>query len=234
MSVITSGRLLKAGSLPQRTVPVSFAYADIEARCDEQLQAAQEQARQLVIDAESQAEELRTAARQMGHATGSLQAEAEFDARVDAEVQLRVAERLNDLVPALQAATAQLIRDREQILLHWESAVVKLSLAVAERIVGREIASQPAAPQALIAEALQLTAGASSVVLRLNPADVQDIKTHAADWQQMLANQRSLKVVADSEISRGGCLLETPAGMIDGRIETQLARIAAELLGEGH
>lgn len=234
MSILTSGRLLKADSLPQRIVPVSFAYTDIEARCDEQLQTAQEQARQLVLDAESQAEGLRNAARQMGHATGSLQAEAEFEAAVDAEVQLRVAERLNQLVPALQAATAQLIRDREEILLHWESAVVKLSLALAERIVRREIDSQPTAPRSLIAEALQLTAGASSVVLRLNPADVQEIKMHADDWQQLLANQRSLKVIADPGISRGGCLLETPAGEIDGRIETQLARISAELLGEGH
>ena len=100
----------------------------------------------------------------MGHATGSLQAEAEFDAAVDAEV-VPVSERLNQLVPALQAATAQLIRDREQILLHWESAVVKLSLALAGRIVRREIDSQSTAPRSLIAEALQLTAGASSVVL---------------------------------------------------------------------
>lgn len=233
MSVLVPGRLLKADSLVQRTPPVSFAYADIESRCDEQLQSAKEQARQILMDAETQADELRTAARQMGHATGNLQAEAEFDARVEAEVQLRVAERLNHLVPALQTATTQLIRDRDQILLHWESAVIKLSLALAERILRREIEARSTAPHSLIADALQLTAGASSVVLRLNPLDAQEIEAHWEDWQQRQTSPQSLKVVADPRISRGGCLLETPAGEIDGRIETQLARIAAELLGEG-
>lgn len=233
MSALAPGRLLKADSLSQRPIPVSFAYADIEARCDEQLQAAQERARQLLLDAETQAEEVRSAARQMGHTTGSLQAETEFDARVEAEVQLRVAERLNHLVPALQTATAQLIRDREQILLQCESGVIKLSLALAERILRREIAARPAAPHALIAEALQLTVGASSVVLRLNPVDVEVLEAHSEEWQKLLASQRSLQVVPDPQISRGGCLLETPVGEVDGRIETQLARLSAELLGEG-
>jgi flagellar assembly protein FliH len=34
----------------------------------------------------------------------------------------------------------------------------------------------------------------------------------------------------DERISRGGCVVETRHGAIDARIETQLARIAHELL----
>ncbi len=234
MSVITSGRLLKADLLPPRAVPVSFAYADIERQCDAQLAAAEEEARQLIQDAIEHAELLRADAHQMGFATGSEQATADFEAAVESEVELRVQERLQQLVPALQSATTQLIRDHEQILLHWESAVVRLSLTLAERILRRELETRPAAPRALIAEALQLTSGSSSVLLRMHPADVRELEAHSADWRQLLSTQQCLKVVSDPTISPGGCLLETPAGEIDGRIETQLARIAAELLGEGH
>ncbi|MES2793176.1 MAG: FliH/SctL family protein [Planctomycetota bacterium] len=231
MPVIDTGRVLKADSLSQRGLPISFQYTDIEQRCDAQLQTAQAQAAQIVLDAENQAEELRAEAWQLGHTTGSLQAEAEFEAQVEAEVQLRLQERLSHLVPALQAATTQLIQDREQILLQWESAAIQLSLTLAERIVRRELQMQPVAPRALIAEALQLTAGASAIVLRLNPTDVAEIETHSADWQQLLATPVSLKIIADPQITRGGCLVETPQGEIDGRIETQLARLASELMG---
>ncbi len=231
MPVIETSRILKADSLSQRGRPISFEYADIEQRCDAQLQAAQAQAEQIILAAEAHAEELRTEAWQLGHTTGGLQAEAEFDARVEAEVQQRLQERLQHIVPALQTATAQLIQDREQILLQWESAAIQLSLTLAERVVRRELQLQPEVPRALIAEVLQLTAGASSIVLRLHPTDVTDIKAHSADWQQLLATPANLKVVADPQITRGGCLVETPQGTIDGRIETQLARLASELMG---
>ncbi|MDB5337820.1 MAG: Flagellar assembly protein FliH/Type secretion system HrpE [Planctomycetaceae bacterium] len=231
MPVIETGRVLKADSLSQRGLPISFQYTDIEQRCDAQLQAAQAQAEQILAAAEAHAAELRDEAWQLGHTTGSLQAEAEFEAQVEAEVQQRLQERLRHLVPALQTATSQLIQDREQILLQWESAAIQLSLTLAERIVRRELQIQPVAPRALIAEVLQLAAGASSIVLRLHPTDVQEIKAHSAEWQELLSKPVGLKVIADPQITRGGCLVETPQGEIDGRIETQLARLASELMG---
>ncbi len=231
MPVIETGRILKADSLAQRGHSISYQYTDIEQRCDEQLQAAQAQAEQIILAAETHAAELQAEAWQLGHTTGSLQAETEFDARVEAEVQERLQERLQYIVPALQTATAQLIQDREQILLQWESAAIQLSLTLAERIVRRELQLQPGAPRALIAEVLQLTAGASSIVLRLHPTDVQDIKAHSVEWQQLLSTPATLKVISDPQITRGGCLVETPQGTIDGRIETQLARLASELMG---
>lgn len=231
MPVIETGRILKADNLAQRGLPVSFQYADIEQRCDAQLQAAEAQAEQILLAAEAHAEELRAEAWQLGHTTGSLLAESEFEAAVETEVQQRLQERLRYLVPALQTATNQLIQDREQILLQWESAAIQLSLTLAERIVRRELQLQPEVPRALIAEILQLTAGASSIVLRLNPADVQEIETHSADWHELFSTSATLKVIADPQVTRGGCLVETPQGEIDGRIETQLVRLASELMG---
>lgn len=231
MPVIEPARLLKAETLAQRSSAVSFQYADIGQRCDDQLQAAQERSDQILAEAAAEVERLRQEAWQVGHATGALQAEAEFDARVEAEVQHRVRERLSHLVPALQTATQQLIDDREQILLQWETAAIRLSLTLAERIVRRELQIQPAAPRALIAEALQLTAGAASIVLRLHPEDVAELQADSTDWQQFSSGQSPIKVIADAGLTRGGCLVETPEGEIDGRIESQLSRLAEELLG---
>ena len=122
MPVIEPARLLKAETLAQRSSAVSFQYADIGQRCDDQLQAAQERSDQILAEAAAEVERLRQEAWQVGHATGALQAEAEFDARVEAEVQHRVRERLSHMVPALQSATQQLIDDREQILLQTTDA----------------------------------------------------------------------------------------------------------------
>lgn len=229
-----SSRLLKADALPQRTTPVSFHFMDIEQECAGKLAAAEEQAQQLLLAAEEQAEQLRAEAEEIGHATGTVQAHADFEEAVETEVRRRVEQSLQQLIPPLQAATERLVRDREQILLRWETDLVRLGLTLAERILRREIEVHPAPPFELVAEALQLTAGSASVLLRMHPHDIAEVNAHSDDWQQLLSTQQSLKVVADPQVSRGGCLLETAVGEIDGRIETQLARIADELLGTTH
>lgn len=230
MPSILSGRLLKSDTVPQRATAVSLVYSDIDARCDDLLQQAREQAQQIIDQAQQQAQQIHHDAQLLGHATGSLEAEAEFEAAVEAEVQRRLSEQLQYCIPPLQSATTQLLTEREQLLLQWESALVRLSLRLAERIVRRELEINPAAPRALIAEVLQLTAGASSIALRMNPADIAQIEAHPSDWHQLLSSPNAVKVIPDHTITRGGCLVETDAGDIDATIETQLNRIAEELL----
>jgi flagellar biosynthesis/type III secretory pathway protein FliH len=85
--------------------------------------------------------------------------------------------------------------------------------------------------RALIAEALELASGTSSVVLKLHPEDFAELQKSSAEWQLLVDRHRNLTVTADGTLTRGGCLVETPEGEIDGRIETQFSRIVTELWG---
>jgi flagellar biosynthesis/type III secretory pathway protein FliH len=37
--------------------------------------------------------------------------------------------------------------------------------------------------------------------------------------------ERRLEIASDARVTHGGCLLETPGGLIDGRFESQLTRL---------
>jgi flagellar assembly protein FliH len=66
--------------------------------------------------------------------------------------------------------------------------------------------------------------------MRLNPQDLAMLGEQGQQIVDTLSTCGEAAFVADETISRGGCLLETEHGVIDARVETQLERIASELL----
>ena len=64
-----------------------------------------------------------------------------------------------------------------------------------------------------------------------NPRDVETLELNAEGIQRVVRSAVDVTIVADPEIARGGCKVETDAGVIDACIATQLARIEQELVG---
>ena len=85
----------------------------------------------IVAEARSEADAIRRQA-----------AEAGCQAAV-AEVQRMVAERTAPAVAALRQAAADLQAARQAWLSHWETAAVRLSTAIAEKVIRRELPGQP-------------------------------------------------------------------------------------------
>ena len=63
-------------------------------------------------------------------------------------------------------------------------------------------------------EAVDRAAGARRILLRVHPRD--------ADLLAGLPWLRSLELLEDETLSRGGCMVESEQGIVDGRIETRL------------
>jgi len=236
MSISEAPRLLKAESLRGLGAKIAFNYDDLRQRCDEYIEKVRQQAQQLITEAHAEAETIRSQAYEEGLAAGQReglqQAQAEIDARVNQLADQKAADKLSTLYPAMQQAAEQLAADHDRWLTHWEASAVRLAAAIAERILRREIERKPELTAEVLREALQLAAGSSQIKLRLNPADVELLDQRIAEIVERISPGGTATIVADAQISRGGCLVETQHGLIDGRLETQLERITAELLDQ--
>jgi flagellar biosynthesis/type III secretory pathway protein FliH len=82
----------------------------------------------------------------------------------------------------------------------------------------------------IIREALQLAASSVGVSIRLNPSDFQNLGSQVERLAESLCRLGPAKIVSDSSITAGGCLVDTQFGVIDQQIESQLKRIEQELL----
>ena len=177
--------------------------------------AAQEKADELIAQAKQQAEEICAEARRDGAAAGREQGK-------------------DDLLPALVAfadAGQALIIFEEQLSARHAPLLVQLALEIAEKIIGRAVAADPAIVAAVLERAKNEIGYAKQVRIYLHPDDLKVLEELRPDLLQAKgANGRTLEVVGAPELSRGGCRLETEAGIVDATIPTQLDELRRQLL----
>jgi flagellar assembly protein FliH len=134
------------------------------------------------------------------------------------EVMLR---RLTETLDELTSLRAQMIHQTEH-------QMVQLALAVARRVVHREISLDRDLLVAMARVALDRLGESAQVTVRLSPEDFD--ATAAARATQWTGT--NITVVADSRVSRGGCRIESDLGVMDAGVDAQIQEIARALLGD--
>lgn len=218
--------IIKCQSQQRRdtVAPRAAAYnlTDMADHAEHYLASVRTEAQKIVAEARAEAAEIRRQAETEGRAAA--------EAAIDASLDTKIAEQMATLTPAIQRVTVQLEDARQQWLRHWEASVIQLARAMAARLVRRELDASPEVSLEWTREALQLTAGASNVVIRLNPTELENLRD---ETEQVVAAFRPLataEIVADPQVPPGGCRLDTKLGSVDQHFETQLKRLAEEML----
>jgi flagellar assembly protein FliH len=117
---------------------------------------------------------------------------------------------------------------RSQMVAQTERQMVQIALAVARRILRREVSIDQDLVVALARVALDRLGDQVSATVRLNPDDYAGITARrGAEW----AGTR-VSVVADPAVSRGGCRVESDLGFVDAGIDAQFDEMVHALLGE--
>ena len=97
---------------------------------------------------------------------------------------------------------------------------------LARQIVRSELAARPELIAQVAHEAIDtLLLSAKHITLRVHPDDHGFVAQGAAE---VLA-ARGARLLADSALQRGGCLVESDIGVIDASLETRWRRAAASL-----
>jgi flagellar assembly protein FliH len=129
-------------------------------------------------------------------------------------------ELLQGVVASLRQAVPQVVRDTENTL-------VALALAVSQKLVA-DIPISAAMVEAAVRDALAQVEGTAEFTVRLNPADLELVR-NANSPLLADADSKQFRFQSSSEITRGGCVVETRFGTIDARRETKLEIIKRSL-----
>ena len=132
----------------------------------------------------------------------------------------QAAQREQAAMNALGRMVAELASLKPRLRQEAERELVALSLAIARRIIRRELTVDPQTVLAIVRTCLQEFQHVEIQRLRVNPRDLELVSTHL----QGDARAR-LEIVPDPLVSPGGAVFQTAQGQLDGRIETQLQEI---------
>ncbi|MDD2620854.1 MAG: FliH/SctL family protein, partial [Syntrophomonadaceae bacterium] len=105
-----------------------------------------------------------------------------------------------------------------------ESDMVRLAMAVAKRVIGSELATNPNVIINMLREALGFLDQPGNVTVYVNPQDVERIfkVMETETFTDIGSNDMQLNIYADGRIAAGGCMLESDAGSVDARVETRI------------
>ena len=149
------------------------------------------------------------AARAAGHRDG----EAAGSARANAALE-PVFQQLTRTIQELAGYRGKFRKEADQDL-------VKLSLAIAKKILHRELSIDPNAILALVRVVLESVDARELHRVRLHPADAAAVEKYLA----AIGAPQQVVVVADNSLERGAAFFETARGNLDASIQTQLAEI---------
>ena len=108
------------------------------------------------------------------------------------------------------AQTIEELGNLRQTLIHeTEREMVQLALALARRVVHREVTLDHELAAALAHVALERLGTNTPATIRLNPEDYTIVAQDSSRW-----GGQTVTVVPDPAISRGGCLVESAFGSV--------------------
>ena len=174
------------------------------------LEDARAQAQSLIDAATTEAEALREKAKNEGRQEGIDQGATE------------VAQIIKRMTEHQQEQEAQVLPQ-----------LLKLVRKMAEKVIGSELEQRPEALVGMIKRTLHDKARQRrSLLLRVNPADLEVVRNERHRLMDALVRASDLAIREDDDISPGGVIIETEAGTIDARLETQLDALERAMFGQ--
>jgi flagellar assembly protein FliH len=212
-----------------------FSLGDIEAEASRILAEAGAEARSLVSAAERRSRDLaresRRQAQQEGYQQGLADGRKDGEEQALAEAREEFKQKQQRLISALTEVVSELDLRKRRLLSQAHKDLVSLAVSIARKVIKSVAEASPAVAEQNVREAVKLTGSASDVVVRVHPEERESLALVAGEIIEQFGQLKHVRLVADESVDRGGCVVQTEAGQVDGRTETQVSRIAEELLG---
>src|SRR4051794_13356089 len=196
-----------------------FDFQTLEPLAPPKPRASQaEQVMDVLAEAHAEAEQIRQQALEQGYAQGR-------------------AEALEALEPALSALAIAAEQVHTQQLLaaeELERRAVELGLALAQKVLAGALSVEPERVVDSVQGALRGIVERERIIVLVNPDDLELVREAMDELKAALGGIEHCEVQSERRVGRGGCIVRTPVGDVDARVETKLERageVVAAALG---
>lgn len=185
---------------------------DASADAQKLIRDAQSNAVTLLEDAQRRATDIESAAKEQGFEQGV------SDGRNAAQAEM------DEMLATMRGLVEMARVERHKIIETAEPEIVRLSVAIAERILSQHVASDKGAVLEMVRAAITRLVNREKVTVRVNPADIETMRDHRDHFMSM-NDIDNLRIIEDQRVDRGGVVIETDAGTIDSKVSTQLREV---------
>lgn len=189
--------------------------AAIEA--DEITSAAKEDAERIRTEAEEKAHTLYEEQKKLGYEEGARQREEELNRAHDKEME------------TLRAQRKQLEEQYQEKMSVMEKDIVDAVIQVFDKVFKIQFEDKRELLLQLVNGALLDIDPGDKIRIHTNRSDEEMLKEHLAQMQEIVGRDVAIEFVKDNKLSDGQCKIETPYGVTDCGIDTQLSALLKDI-----
>jgi flagellar assembly protein FliH len=138
----------------------------------------------------------------------------------------------HEILQTLQAMSV-IVREMSALkritLEKMEEEIVRLSLAVAEKVIHLEAATNREVIRGVLKEAIKGIGDRENMKIRVHPQDFHFMIEIKNDFLQSFDGIRNMTFAEDESIQRGGAIIETVCGEVDARLDQQYNEVKAAM-----
>lgn len=219
-----------SNSLHEETeILLQRAKDEAEVKAGEFLKEAEENRDKLLSEARDEASKLRKDTFAEAYAKGEAQGHEDgFRAGFETG-RKQGAREVESLIHSMAAALDKSNSLLADLAKDSEGQIISLALAIAKKVVQREIMLDPKATADLIRAALKKVSHRKDFFVKVSPVDMETLKAQEGYIRQDLLQAQTFQIVSDTRVEPGSCLIETEAGTVEASISQQLAYIEEQL-----
>ncbi|MGI9539327.1 MAG: FliH/SctL family protein [Miltoncostaeaceae bacterium] len=135
-----------------------------------------------------------------------------------------------DAVAAARSLIDELEAERQRRPDAAAEDVTIVALEIAARLVRAEVQVHPERVLDVVKGAIRRASQRDVLLVRVHPDDLALVRDATPDLMSQMGGVDRLDVIEEPRVSRGSCVLETPAGDVDATFPTQLERLLGALL----
>jgi flagellar assembly protein FliH len=113
-----------------------------------------------------------------------------------------------------------------------DEEVLKLSIAIAKKIVKREVILDNKILINQVKDSIRKVIGVDNIIIHINPNDEKIIKQYKPDLQNIFESLKEITIQSNERIEPGSCKIESSIGNVDARFATQMEIIENALMDE--
>jgi flagellar assembly protein FliH len=220
--------VLKSDSSSEKVRPArdvtglaGFNLSDLADEGRTRLEECRKQIRQMLAEASSQSELIRSDAQQQGYEDGLAEAAVDADKKLKVEAEVRA----QDGLKLVQQAVQQLHKTHEEWMQQYADSLTRIAIAAAERIVAHRLESEADLLVQWARDALQSTRSATSLTLVAHPETLAQL---GRSFDELVASSdlpEQTHVEPDESVERNDIVVRQNGGDIHAGLQAQLQRL---------
>ncbi len=189
-------------------------------QADEILASAQQEKEEILNQARAEGEELKEQARQEGHQQGLNEGMEEARQKVAGLLK-----QLKNMITEGQGILEKLIYDQEQ-------EIRKLVAESVTRVIQLKVEEDDEVVVRVAQACIRMAADRQSVRVLVHPEEKEKVEEWVDDFMKMFDDIEKINISIDTRVRKGGVIIESGTGGIDGRIDKQVEILNESILNQ--